>query len=75
MFVTGVAYHTVCPLVHPSLFANAHCIESSVWFEDDWLQVTLLILDPHLGLRLDILLLPCVMEILQLFQYFNLHML
>ena len=63
----GVVSHntTVHPFVHTSLLASVQCSESLVWFEVSSVYYTINIgLLP--GLLWDVLVLPCVLEILQL---------
>jgi hypothetical protein len=53
----------VYPFVHTSLLVNVNCNESLVWFE---LFCDTINIESSLGLLPVILLLPCVMEVLQL---------
>jgi hypothetical protein len=57
--------HSVYPFVYTSLLANIHCNESMVWFVASGFCYTINT-GSSPGLLLDILLPPCVMEILQL---------
>jgi hypothetical protein len=63
-----VVCHSVCHMVHPFVstfyLANVCCNQSLVWFEASGFCYTI---NPgsSLGLFSDILLLPCVMEILE----------
>lgn len=57
--------HTVNAFVCVSLFARVHGKESSVWFGASGFYYTIEA-GPSLGLCLDILLLPCGVEMLQL---------
>ena len=61
----NVSHSILHPFVHTSLLANVHCNESLVWFEASGFCYTINT-GSSLGLLSDILLLPCVMEILQL---------
>ena len=60
--VETVVCHSV-PFCPHFLVANAHCNVLLVWYKASGF-CSLLILEPQLGHLLDILLLPCVMEIL-----------
>ena len=55
----------VKPFAQTVLLANVHCSESLVWFEASGFCYTINT-GSSLGLLLDTLLSPCVMEILQL---------
>jgi hypothetical protein len=55
---------TVYPFVHTSLLANFYCSESLVWLKASGFCYSIHT-ETSLGLLSDILLLPCVMEILQ----------
>jgi hypothetical protein len=68
LIVEAVVCHsvsTVYPSVHTSSLANGHCSESLVWLEISGFCDSINIWSSS-GLLLVILLLPCVMEILQL---------
>jgi hypothetical protein len=58
-------YCRVYPFAQIALLANIHCNESLVWFKASGFCYTINT-GSSLGLLCDILLLPCVMEILQL---------
>jgi hypothetical protein len=63
--VETAVYHTVYSFIYTSFLANVHCNEFLVWFKASGFCYTINI-GSSLGLLLDILLLPCIMEILQL---------
>jgi hypothetical protein len=63
--VKAVVYYSVSHLIPFYIIANVHCNEPLVWFKASGFCYAI---NPgsSLGLLLDILLLPCIIEILQL---------
>jgi hypothetical protein len=57
--------------VHTSLLANVHCNESLVWFDISGFYYTISTIRLSPGLLLDVLLLACFLEILQLWQFID----